>query len=58
MKVKITDENARWNFGFEEGRIYEVVPSPERKFEDSVWVFSEERGEPARLLPHEYEYVN
>jgi len=47
-------------FGLKEG-IYDIVEPLETykdKYPESVWVFSEKIGEPVRLLPDEFIYVN
>ncbi len=46
-------------FGLKVGCEYETVPSPEKyKHFDGVWVFSQERGEPVRILEGEFEIIN
>lgn len=43
-------------FGFELEKEYDRVPCPAEymdKYSDDIWVYSEKRGEPIRLLSHE-----
>lgn len=58
-KVKLTDPYLA-QFGFKKGEIHEVVDCPkehEEKYKDCVWIYSEERNEPIRLLADEYRVV-
>ena len=59
-QVIITDDYPCNSFGFIKGIKYDRVPCPEdqrEKFADDVWVFSDERGEPVRLLNGEFSVV-
>ncbi|MDR1199926.1 MAG: hypothetical protein LBK94_13115 [Prevotellaceae bacterium] len=59
-KIKITSKYVLVNFGFDGDKKYDIVPCPkeyEDKYKKSVWVYSNERREPVRLLPDEFVYV-
>ena len=48
------------DFGFEEGQVYEIVTCPAEyqiKYGSDIWIFSEKRNEPVRLLPREYRMI-
>lgn len=55
-KVTIIGTDAIFSFGFKKDRIYETCPCPESEsgFIDDVWVYSEKRKTPVRLLEGEY----
>ena len=56
-KVKITHPYPCDQFGFELYKVYDRIPCPENmrdKYADDVWVFSENRKEPVRLLEGEF----
>ena len=47
-------------FGFENGKTYDRVPCPDEymdKYSNDIWIYSEERKEPIRLLGHEAKKV-
>ncbi|MEY4934391.1 MAG: hypothetical protein RIS64_750, partial [Bacteroidota bacterium] len=48
------NESVCIQFGFEMNKIYTVVDSPDPKYKNDVWVFSEQRNEPVRLLDGEF----
>ena len=55
-KVKIVDNYPCNQFGFKLNEIYDRVPCPQEemeKYSNDVWVYSEQRKEPIRLLPNE-----
>lgn len=59
MLVKIINPNLT-QFGFRVGEVYEVVQCPEihkEKYGDDIWIYSEKRQEPVRLLFREYELI-
>lgn len=48
------------DFGFEEGQEYEIVSCPPEyqiKYGSEVWIFSQKRNEPVRLLRREYHII-
>ncbi|WAX17082.1 hypothetical protein PF672P2_00067 [Parabacteroides phage PF672P2] len=60
QQVIITNEYPCVAFGLLAGIEYDRVPCPKDemdKFAEDVWVFSETRGEPVRLLPGEFKIV-
>lgn len=60
-KVKITDRYPCISFGLEYGAIYDRVECPEEekeKFANDIWVYSEKRKEPIRLLEGEYKIIS
>lgn len=59
-KVVITDNYVIRNFGFEAGVEYETTNCPDEykgKYDNDVWVYSERRKEPIRLISHEYQQI-
>lgn len=60
QQVIVTDEYPCNAFGLMPGIEYDRVPCPKDqmdKFSEDVWVFSETRGEPVRLLSGEFKIV-
>lgn len=59
QKVKIIYDGG--NLGVIPNEIYDVVDCPKEykgKFDNDVWVFSQKRKEPVRLLSGEYQPIN
>lgn len=59
-KVKIIDHYPCHSFGLVYGNIYDRVECPvseKEKYNNDIWVYSEKRKEPIRLLSGEYEIV-
>jgi hypothetical protein len=54
IKVVVVGAYAIRTFGFEPNKIYDVVDATDSRFVDDVWVYSEVRKEPIRLLADEY----
>jgi hypothetical protein len=62
VRIRKEDEpNLKNSFGLSADKEYEPVEPPERykgKYPESVWVFSEKRQEPVRLLLGEFVWVH
>ena len=59
-QVKMISKNIL-QFGFIVGEIYTSCDCPDEykgKFDSEIWVYSEEAGEPVRILSGEYEIVS
>lgn len=59
MLVQIEHPNLI-QFGFKVGEIIETIKCPDEykeKFGDDIWVYSEKRQEPVRLLFKEYNII-
>ncbi len=60
-KVQIISRYVCNNFGFEYGKIYERCECPDKYKEihkDAIWIYSDERKEPVRLLSGEFNLLN
>ena len=58
QKIRITGDYALIAFGWDKDTDYEVVKSPLKEYKNDVWVYSELRKEPVRLLSKEYIFIN
>lgn len=59
-KIKVIDSYTCQMFGFEFNNVYDRVECPDSEkdnFLDDIWIFSQKRKEPVRLLPGEFEIV-
>ena len=58
-QVMIIGDYVCAEFGFKKGEIYNkaMCPKGKEQYNNDVWVYSEERKEPVRLLPGEYRAI-
>ena len=56
-KVKIINEYTAGEFGFDMQKEYEPTNASSKQYKNDVWVFSDKRNEPVRLLTHKYVFV-
>jgi len=56
--VIIKSRYAQVQFGFEPDKVYTSCEGTDPKYANDIWVYSEARKEPVRLLPQEYYFVD
>ena len=58
LKVKIISSYVQRAFGFTDSDIYISCEGTNDKYTNDIWIYSERRNEPIRLLSNEYVVVS